>query len=67
MGLLIWWLSQEDCELIVASPLYVECLDDEGQDSHRIEGLPAYIDAEFWSRIGRAGRNRPVGASLTRD
>lgn len=58
MDYLIWWLSQADCESLAESPLYVEVVEDGRVIDHRIDGLPGYLDTEFWSRVGRAGRGR---------
>jgi hypothetical protein len=41
---LIWWLSQEDCEQL--QPVLDKL------------PIPQYIKDEFWSRFGRPGRGR---------
>ena len=58
MDYLIWWLCQADCESLEDSPLYVEVVEDGRVIDHRIDGLPGYLDTEFWSRQGRPARGR---------
>lgn len=63
--LCIWWLSQDDCERMawmmyppasesMPPEKYHELLDKRQRESV----LPAYIESEWYSRYGRAGRGR---------
>lgn len=45
---LIWWTDQVESETIIGQPWYKEALDK----------APDYINKQFQSRLGRAGRGR---------
>lgn len=47
--LAIWWLSQQDCEIII---------DEHPEDDIAPDILPGYLKIEFRSRYGRPGRGR---------
>lgn len=58
-NLLIWWLSQADCEALENSFYLVELIGEDGDvEEYRIDGLPPYVNEQFFSRVGRAGRGR---------
>ena len=59
MDYLIWWVSEQDCEKIDQAGLVQEEENWSGTVERRwVEGLPEYINVEFWSRNGRPGRSR---------
>lgn len=59
MNYLIWWLSQIDCDRIEEAALVQAELNLSGTvEKEWLEGVPEYISVEYFSLLGRAGRNR---------
>lgn len=53
--IVIWWLSQKDCEDIAENFLRLE---PDADDYTWLVPLPEYLKRQFVSRLGRAGRGR---------